>query len=653
MKPALVLVDAQADYLNTAGLQPPREEFIARLARLLNTARQRGLPVVHVWTTVDRTTDRRLPHWRGAGRWLCEAGTPGHETPAPLSPRPGEIIIHKTGFNAFASGELESALRQQGCDSLLLAGLHLHACIRIAAVEGLERGFRVAIAEDAVASNDPVHAAATRRWLAERCVEFDASAAWLTQPDRVTTPSFTHRSPAHSAEILFTVAHSGPEEIAAAAQAAQSAWPAWRRNDFRERIQILERLATVLAARGNDLARQMAVEIGKPMRHGAEEVRRTADNLRDVLRRLPAEIAIRKSSAGLVRCEPLGAVALVSAWNNPAAIPLGKIAPALAYGNTVVWKPSPVADRITASLGNLFREAGLPSDVLRVVRGDHRVAMTLAARPEIAAVTLTGSAAAGFALAEICARRVVPFQAELNGNNAAIVWGDADLDSAAAQVAWGAFAFAGQRCTANRRVIVPAALVEDFVCRLEAAAERLPWGDPLNPATEIGPVISVAKRDEHEELIARAQATGAASLLRFPHAAQANADFVQCGAYAQPAIVCCEQPAHELVQEETMSPLLVVQPARDFAHALALCNGVRQGLAAALFTSSRERQQQFLDEAQVGILKLNSTTAGVDVALPFGGWKSSGVGPAEHGEADRLFYTRLQAVYGFGETNSP
>lgn len=652
MKSALVLVDAQADYLNAAGLQPPREEFVARIARLLKAARQHRVPVFHVWTTVDRANDRRLPHWRQTGRWLCEAGTPGHATPEPLRPLPGEIVVHKTGFSSFADGELEPALRDRECDSLLLAGLHLHACVRTAAVEGLERGFRVAIAEDGIASNDAIHAAATRRWLTERCVEFENSAAWLAKLDGVSGGGIAHRSPAHTAEVLFSVVNTGTEEIAAAAQVAQAAGPAWRRTDYCERLRILERLATLLVSQGPDIARQMAVEIGKPVRHGAEEVRRTADNLRDVIRRVPDELAIRKSPAGVVRCEPLGAVALVSAWNNPVAIPLGKLAPALAYGNTVVWKPAPAADRITGALEKLFREAGLPPGVLRVVHGDHRVAMDLVAHDEIAAVTLTGSAGAGFALAETCARRVIPFQAELNGNNAAIVWDDADLDFAAAQVAWGAFAFAGQRCTANRRVIVPAPMLEDFLSRLEAAAGRLPWGEPLDPATEIGPVISIGKRDELAELVVRAQASGAAKRTIFPHAARANAEFVQRGAYAQPVIICCEQAQHELVQEETMSPLLVVQPARDFAHALDLCNGVRQGLAAALFSTSRERQQQFLGQAQAGILKLNSTTAGVDVALPFGGWKSSGTGPAEHGEADRLFYTRLQAVYGFPEVGA-
>lgn len=653
MKVALVLVDVQADYLAAVGLQPPRDELVGRLGNLLARARQQGLTIIHVWTTVHRSDDQRLPHWKNAGRWQCELGTPGHQPPEGLRPRPGETIVHKSGFNAFASGELAAALRQAGCDTVWLAGLHLHACVRTAAVECLERNFQVMIVEEAVASNDPVHAAATRRWLSQRCVAFAPGAQLLARLRCEAPAGLVHSSPRDSREILFNVPNASADEIAAAARAAADAFASWRNTDLGERLACVARLADLLEAHVDPLARQMALELGKPIRHGREEVRRTAANLRDVQRRVPGDVAERVLPAGRVRCQPLGVVALISAWNNPAAIPLGKLVPALAYGNTVVWKPAPVAMRIAAALGQLLLQAGFPPETIRLLHGDQRVALALADQPEIAAVTLTGAAAAGFALAEVCTRRAIPFQAELNGNNAAIVWDDADLASAAAQVAWGAFAFAGQRCTANRRVIVPVALLSDFLAQLQSATAKLPWGDPLAEATEIGPVLSVARCEELAALVARARASGAADPILFPQGHRPAGGVAESGAYAAPVIAVCAQPEHELVQEETMSPLLVVQPARDFDHALALCNGVRQGLAAALFTRSSTRQRQFLAAASAGILKLNSTTAGVDVALPFGGWKSSGVGPPEHGEADRLFYTRLQAVYGFSDSSDP
>jgi acyl-CoA reductase-like NAD-dependent aldehyde dehydrogenase len=236
-------------------------------------------------------------------------------------------------------------------------------------------------------------------------------------------------------------------------------------------------------------------------------------------------------------------------------------------------------------------------------------------------------------------------QAELSGNNAAIVWDDADFAQAAAQVTWGAFGFAGQRCTANRRVIVHSPRFEALLAEWKTAAERLVWGDPLDAATDIGPVIDATKRDDMAALVARAEADGAAWRVELPQRVRAAEPWTLEGAYAQPAIACCDVPGHPLVQEETMSPLLVVQRADDFDHALALANGVRHGLAAALFTNSENLRERFLEEATAGILRFNSSTAGAGITLPFGGWKHSGLGPPEHGQADRLFYTHMQAVY--------
>ena len=648
MKPALLLVDLQNDHLATPELRPSADAVVARAAVLLDHCRHQRIPVIHVWTTIRRDEDRRLPHWKRTDRWLCVAGTSGHQPPARLQPRAGETIIHKTGFNAFAGATLDAALRRMNCDTVILAGVHLHACIRTAAAESLERGLEVFIAEDAVGSNDPTHAAAVRRWLAERCVQFEPVNAVLSRLDG-NEPSRTkmvHRSPREMEKIAFEVPMAGADEIAAAAAAAKSAWTKWRQRPPSSCQSLLEKVAERLEAAAPDLARQMAVEIGKPLSHGLEEVHRAAGNIRDVVHRAANFERQTSEAAGMVRHQPLGVVAVISPWNNPVAIPVGKIAPALAYGNTVIWKPAPAATHLAQVILRLLGEAGVPADAVQLLPGDHTTAQQLAANKNVDAVTLTGSAPAGHAIQEICARHFVPLQAELSGNNAAIVWDDADLPQAAAQIAWGAFGFAGQRCTANRRGIISAPLFESFLRELKIAAEKLAWGDPLEQSTDIGPVIHTGKRDEHVALIHDSKNSGAAHRVEWLFAKRARESWVKTGAYAQPAIVGCDQPEHPLVQEETMSPLLVVQRAGDFDHALELCNGVRHGLVAALFSHSPELQQKFLAEARAGILKFNSATAGVDASLPFGGWKASGLGPPEHGEGDRLFYTRMQAVYG-------
>lgn len=652
MSPLLLLVDLQNDFLDSAGLQPSRENLLVKATALLWAARLKKIPVVHVWTTISRKRDQRLPHWKKLNRWNCLAGTRGHDAPLSLQPSKNEIIIHKTGFNGFAGGKLDNVLKKFRCGTLIVAGVHLHTCVRAIATESLERGLGVIVGEDAVGSNDPVLAAATRRWLAERCVDFLPGGEIFSRLDGGAAPRHIHRSPRETKKILFEIPVSGADEIAEATLSAKMAWQKWRQKEIGLRCRILAGMVSRLEASAPKLARQMAIEIGKPLSHGLEEVRRAAANVRDVLRRASVFNPVQREAAGLVRHEPHGVVALISPWNNPVAIPIGKIVPALAYANTIAWKPAPAATRISGAILKLLRDAGVPEDGVQMLTGDHETAQKLAADENVDAVTITSSAAAGYAIQEICARRFLPLQAELSGNNAAIVWDDANLPMAAAQIAWGAFGFAGQRCSANRRVIVSATRFDRFLRVLKNAAEELKWDDPLKISTDIGPVIHTAKRDEHLALIESAKGSGAASRIEFLFDEFARQPWIKNGAYARPIIVCCEEPGHAVVQEETMSPLLVVQRAEDFDQALELCNGVRHGLAAALFTDSSVLQAKFLSEARAGILKINSATTGVDVSLPFGGWKMSGYGPPEHGEGDRFFYSRMQAVYGVAKQRS-
>ena len=643
MTRALVLVDLQRDYLRAAGLRPAADAIVERAAALLDGCRRRGVPVVHVRTTIRRDDDRRLPHWRADGRWECVAGTEGHDAPGPVRAAPGEPVIDKAGFDGFADGSLPRTLATIGCSEVLVAGVHLHACVRAVVTGCLERQLAVTVAEDAVGSNDPMHAASTRRWLADRTVRFRSVHAILAAPEGASPPAtLVHRSPRALDTILFDVQAAGAAEVADAAHRAQTAWRGWRQTRLEDRQAVLARFAALLDGSAPALAHRMASEIGKPVSHALEETRRAAASVRDVACRAGRH-ADGADGRG-VRHQPLGAVALISPWNNPVAIPAGKIAPALVYGNTIVWKPAPAATAVAQAVLGLLREAGAPEHVVQLLPGDRATAWRLADHPAIDGVTFTGSELAGYDIQEICARRSVPLQAELGGNNAAIVWDDADLAHAAREVTWGAYGFAGQRCTATRRIIVSARRLERVWQALGDAARRLAWSDPLDPAADLGPVIGPEKRDVLRAQTEGAEALGAVRVERL-FEDRAGEAWASSGAYVQPVLMACDRPEQAIVQEESMGPVLVVQPADDFDHALALLNGVRQGLAAALFSSRTDLQDRFLAEARAGILKLNASTAGVDVTLPFGGWKASGVGPPEHGIADRLFYTRMQAVY--------
>jgi acyl-CoA reductase-like NAD-dependent aldehyde dehydrogenase/nicotinamidase-related amidase len=623
-RPLLVLVDLQRDYLNAPQLEPAAGAVIERAAALLKHFRDLHLPIAHIQTTVTRSPDNRMAHWKQANRWQCEAGTPGHAAPPELAPRNGESIIHKPGFSGFSDGRLAALARENKINTLVIAGVHLHACVRQTALDGYQQGLAVWIIDDAVASDDPVHAAITRRYLEARAMRFMTTVALLRQ--------FSKR---HDPLIKATAAARSSVETARKAFARHSSVNAEARSGW------LIALADILAKRADTLANAITREIGKPIRFSRAEIQRTSEMLSAIaLRHDVAADSNASSTKTTVRRRPHGVVAVITPWNNPVYIALGKIAPAVLYGNSVVWKPAPEARDVSRQILDCLERSGWPAGLVQLLKGDRRAAAELMTEHGVAAVTLTGSMAAGYAAQEICARRHVPLQAELGGNNAAIIWPDADLAHAARCVAAGAFEMAGQRCTANRRVIVHEKCRRAFLPLLQKEAAALQWGDPESAETQIGPLVSAAQRDRVAATVKRAIAqTGP------PRLPLGNRPPDVMGHWFAPTILFSDDPAAEIVQEETFGPVLVVQPARDWSEAIRLCNGVRQGLAAAVFTTSNDLIQRFLAEAEAGILKVNSATSDAEVDVPFGGWKSSGIGPPEHGECDRDFFTRIQTVY--------
>lgn len=618
MKPTLLLVDLQNDFLAAPGLEPPAGELIDRAAELLRGCRAISVPVVHVWTTIDRQADNRMPHWRRAGRWDCVAGTEGHAPPAALSPA-GEPVVEKAWFSAFSNPRLAERLEQLGTEDLVVCGVHLHGCVRSTALDAYERGYRVWVPDDAVGSYDGLHAAVARRYLEGRAARFTSVDALL---DRLRDRG---ADPWPSDGVRHAVA------AAAGAGRASGARPE----------EFLARAADAIEAAGEELATQIVVEIGKPLRYARAEVRRGAALLR-VAARL-ADPPTEQAGDAAIRRVSLGTVAQITPFNNPLAVPLGKLAPALRYGNSVVWKPSPAGLGVAERVIELLRLAGMPPSLVSLLAGGADTAAALMAEPAVDAVSLTGSSRAGFAAQAICAARRIPLQAELGGNNAAIVWSDCDLAAAAAAIAEAGFGAAGQRCTANRRVIVADDRHAEFVGELEAASAALEVGDPADPGVHIGPLVSPAARDRVAAAVARARVKF--EVLEPVRDRDAMRRLTDAGPYHTPTLVLCDDPDAEVVQEELFGPVVVVQRASTFEHALERLNGVRQGLVASLFSASAELRERFVEEAEAGVLKLDRATADVGIEAPFGGWKASGVGPPEHGDANREFYTRAQAVY--------
>lgn len=433
---ALVLVDLQRDFLEREDLEPPAEELASAVALFLGAARALGLPVAHVQTLVRADSSDRMPHWVAAGYCGCVAGTEGALPPAALAPAAGETVIHKRYFSAFGDAALTEFLTAEAIDTVVLAGVHLHGCVRATAFDAYERGYRVWIADDLVGSYDPLQAAAARAYLAGRAATLLPAAQILERlgaAPRMSTPlaqvlpvacighrwqeavgasGTTHRDPSCSARVIAHVPYAGSAAVAAAAQAAAQAQIAWARLDPGRRLELLRVLEALLVQRRGDLEALLAAEIGKPLRNAREELTLALAHLA-AARELPLEESVARGIS--VRYRPVGSVALITPWNNPVAIPLGKLAPALFYGNTVVWKPSPLAPRTAMAVMEALIEAGFPPGVVNLLCGDGRTAAELIAAAPIARVALTGSAAAGRGAAALCALHGKPLQAELGG----------------------------------------------------------------------------------------------------------------------------------------------------------------------------------------------------------------------------------------------
>ena len=675
MSTALLLIDLQQDYLQAAGLTPHPAEICARASALLHRFRHAGLPVFHLWTTINEAKES-MPHWQRAGIQRCVAGTPGHQTPFALAPADHEQIIHKQFYSGFTNSRLLTQLEAIEADSLVLVGLYTRACIRTTAIDAYQHGYSVTIAEDATGDIDPIHAAITRQYLSERGIVFrpisqipcgaptfsnTTSPQNEAEPIKIPTifingsPEYGEsdrqtvvRSP-HDGKTASVVTHADRTTISRVVAASRKSTRAWQATPVAERQELAMRIHQKIEEQNKDFSERITETIGKPIRDAKQEVQ-------FALRLIESAVASSKQHGQSVISQsataenwnairrPHGVVAAITPWNNPLAIAVGKITPAILYGNTVVWKPAIQGAPVAVQLMQQIQNCGFPNHVINAVFGDHSTAEYLIRNPNIDALTLTGSSQTGIAAQVIGLTRQIPLQMELGGNNAAIVWSDTDLHDATKQIIAGGFGNAGQRCTATRRVIVDQRCFDSFWALLKSHFSNLRWGDPWNESTDIGPVVSAESVQRLREVIERARIGGGKVYSPFssPEFIQ---DTHQAGYYSPPTLVINSDPMNEIWQRETFGPVVVIQTASSWQEALQLCNGVEQGLVAALFTNSESIKEDFLENANAGILKVNAPTAGASASAPFCGWKSSGTGPPEHGVGDIEFYTRWQVRY--------
>ncbi len=626
MKPALLLVDLQLDFLARPGLNPEAAELVTCVEALLAGCRALGLPVLHAHTRIRADVSDRMPHWARAGYSACVFGTAGAQSPPALAPLASEPVFAKRFFSAFENPGLEQHLHSLGIDTLVIAGLYLHGCVRTSVLDAYAAGFRVLVATDAVGSTEPLHATISREYLDGRAAEFMCSEALLKHLAG-TDGRQTHPATSKSADV------------AQATATAAGAWAAWRNTGQATRADLLLGWRAILEQDSETLAGLLADEIGKPLAAGREEMQRALAHI-DTAVRIASE-APALTAGVRVRYRPVGCVGLITPWNNPVAIAVGKIAPALAFGNTIVWKPSPHAPRASRRVMESLAAAGMPSGLVSLVSGGAEAAQALMRDPAIVAVSITGSQRTGQDAAALCALSGKPLQAELGGNNAMIVLADVDVEGAATALARSAFSFAGQRCTAVRRFIVEASIAARFERVLASATRALRIGDPRRDDIDVGPLISAEHCAHVAAVVAQALADGGRLVTggREPEGRSG-------GCWFEPTLLAEVGPDTAIAQQETFGPVALILRAANLDDALSLANGVPQGLLAGLLSADAGARARFAAEIDAGILQFGPGPFALHADAPFGGWKSSRIGPAEHGRWDREFYARPQVQYG-------
>jgi acyl-CoA reductase-like NAD-dependent aldehyde dehydrogenase len=465
-------------------------------------------------------------------------------------------------------------------------------------------------------------------------------------------PAFADVNPTRPVETIATGGLASTGDVDAAVTAARRAAPGWARTPYHERAAVLARAAALVDAAAEQWGAELAAEEGKTRPEGVGEVRRAAEILRFCAGEADRDTgelysSPRRGERILVVRRPVGVVAVITPFNFPIAIPAWKIAPALVHGNTVVWKPASTVPMLAVRLASALHDAGLPAGVLNLLIADGGTGGHLIAHAGIDAVTFTGSTAVGRSIAASCAARGVAVQAEMGGKNAAVVLADADLDLAAEQVLLGAFRSTGQKCTATSRLIVEAAVADELIAEVAHRATALVVGDPLAEGTQMGPLVSDAALRTVLDGVGAALGQGARLLAGGADRLDRDRlgrDLAQ-GWFAAPTVLELASTDTDLWREELFGPVLGVVRADSAEAAFALAADSAYGLSAAVFTNDLGRALAAVDELDVGILHVNSETAGADPHVPFGGAKGSGYGPKEQGRASREFFTHTTTVY--------
>ena len=456
-------------------------------------------------------------------------------------------------------------------------------------------------------------------------------------------------NPSDTRDVVGEFAQADAAQVGDAIAAARAAAPAWGLSTPQQRFDVLDAAGTEILARRAELGDLLAREEGKTLPEAIGEVARAGNIFKffagEALRQSGDAVPSVRPGVGVeVTREPLGVIGLITPWNFPIAIPAWKLAPALAYGNTVVMKPADLVPASAWALADILHRAGLPHGVLNLVMGRGSVVgQALLDDARVDGISFTGSVGTGQRVAQACLARMAKFQLEMGGKNPFVVLDDADLGVAVNCAVNSGFFSTGQRCTSSSRVIVTEGIHDRFVATVVEKMKTLKVGDARQAGVDIGPVVDERQLAQDLEYVAIGKGEGA-TLAAGGQAIATNADGAP-GFYMAPALFTDTTPAMRINREEIFGPVVSVQRVRDYDEALALANDTPFGLASGIATTSLKHATHFKRHAQAGMTMVNLPTAGVDYHVPFGGRKGSSYGPREQGRYAAEFFTTVKTSY--------
>jgi acyl-CoA reductase-like NAD-dependent aldehyde dehydrogenase len=453
-------------------------------------------------------------------------------------------------------------------------------------------------------------------------------------------------SPSDIHDLVGLYAQASADDAYQAILAARDAQPIWAGKSPQARADALDFIGSELLARRDELGHLLAREEGKTLVEATAEVVRAGQIFKffagETLRVRGEHLAsIRPGIEVDILRRPVGVVGIITPWNFPIAIPAWKIAPALAYGNSVVFKPADLVPGSAWALAEIISRAGLPDGTFNLLMGRGSVVgQALLEAPRVQAISFTGSQDTGRQLMQVAGARFAKLQLEMGGKNPLVVLADADLDQAVECAVQGAYFSTGQRCTASSRLIVEKAIYPAFAAALTERLQALRVGHALDPQSQIGPVADAAQLRQNLDYVDIGKAEGA-TLAWGGEPLRRGTD----GYFMSPALFVDTDPQTRIAREEIFGPVACLIAADHYEHALQLANDTPFGLSAGICTTSLKHASHFKQEVQSGMVMVNTPTAGVDYHVPFGGSKASSYGPREQGSHAVEFFTTVKTAY--------